>query len=141
MGSPILDPLELTDDERSTLQRWARRPKSAQALAMRCRIVLRWADGGSNTAVAEALGLDRKTVTKWRGRFLADRLGGLHDEPRPGAPRTSPVLPLRPGRPERRTHDDLRHGTTNLYAALDVASGNVLAELTERHRAQEFGAS
>ena len=52
--------------------------------------------------------------------------------------RTAPVLPLRPGRPERRTHDYVRHGTTNLYAALDVASGRVIADMTERHRAQEF---
>ncbi|HLX89796.1 MAG TPA: IS630 family transposase [Acidimicrobiales bacterium] len=238
MPSPVLEPLELTDDERSTLERWARRPKSAQALALRCRIVLRCAEGRSNARVADELGLDRKTVTKWRARFLAERLAGLHDEPRPGAPRsigdeaveavivrtleetpldathwstrsmakatgmsqsaisriwrafglrphlvdtfklssdpffvdkvrdivglyvnppegalvlcvdeksqiqaldrTAPVLPLRPGLPERRTHDYVRHGTTNLYAALDVASGNVIAELTDRHRAQEF---
>ncbi len=52
--------------------------------------------------------------------------------------RTSPVLPLRPGLPERRTHDYVRHGTTNLYAALDVASGQVIADMTDRHRAQEF---
>ncbi len=52
--------------------------------------------------------------------------------------RTAPVLPLRPGIPERRTHDDVRNGTTNLYAALDVASGNVIADLSARHRALEF---
>ena len=52
--------------------------------------------------------------------------------------RTSPVLPLRPGLPERRTHDYVRGGTTNLYAALDVASGRVIADMTERHRAVEF---
>ncbi len=52
--------------------------------------------------------------------------------------RTSPVLPLRPGLPERRTHDYVRGGTTNLYAALDVASGHVISDLTERHRAVEF---
>jgi len=52
--------------------------------------------------------------------------------------RTQPVLPLRPGLPERRTHDYVRHGTTNLYAALDVTSGQVIADLTDRHRAQEF---
>ena len=52
--------------------------------------------------------------------------------------RTQPILPLLPGVPERRTHDDRRHGTTNQYAALDVASGNVIAELTNRHRAIEF---
>jgi transposase len=52
--------------------------------------------------------------------------------------RTSPVLPLRPGLPERRTHDYVRGGTTNLYAALDVASGHVITDMTARHRAQEF---
>ena len=52
--------------------------------------------------------------------------------------RTAPVLPLRPGLPERRTHDYVRGGTTNLYAALDVASGHVITDMTERHRAVEF---
>jgi transposase len=52
--------------------------------------------------------------------------------------RTAPVLPLRPGLPERRTHDYVRGGTTNLYAALDVASGRVISDMTERHRAEEF---
>ena len=59
----------LSDDERATLERWARRPKSAQALALRCRIVLACADGGSNTAVGERLGVTRGTVAKWRVRF------------------------------------------------------------------------
>jgi transposase len=228
----------LTDDERATLERWARRPKSAQALALRCRIVLACADGGSNVAVAERLCVHRDTVGKWRRRFVEYRLGGLHGEPRPGAPRsigdddvervivktleetpadathwstrslaastgmsqsavsriwrafglkphlvdsfklspdplfidkvrdvvglyldppdaavvlcvdektqiqaldrTAPVFPLLPGTPERRTHDYVRNGTTNLYAALDVASGNVISDLTPRHRAEEF---
>jgi hypothetical protein len=52
--------------------------------------------------------------------------------------RSAPVLPLMPGVPERRTHDYVRYGTTNLYAALDVASGQVIAEMTPRHRAEEF---
>ncbi len=52
--------------------------------------------------------------------------------------RTAPILPLRPGLPERRTHDYKRNGTTNLYAALDIASGRVIADMTERHRALEF---
>ena len=220
------------------LERWVRRPKSAQGLALRCRIVLASAQGATNLAIAAQLGIHRGTVRKWRNRFVELRLDGLHDEPRPGAPRTvtddavelvivktleatpldaahwstrsmaaatgmsqsavsriwrafglkphltessklspdplfvekgrdvvglyvnppdgalvlcvdeksqiqaldrtSPVLPLRPGLPERRTHDYVRGGTTNLYAALDVASGHVIADMTERHRAVEF---
>ena len=238
MRKSVLEPVVLSHDERATLERWARRPKSAQALALRCRIVLECAKGGHNTEVAARLGIDRSTVNKWRARFQAQRLEGLSDEPRPGAPRTitdddveavivktleetptdathwstrsmaqatgmsqsaisriwrafglkphlvetfklspdpqfvdkvrdvvglylnppegalvlcvdeksqiqaldrtQPVFPLRPGLPERRTHDYVRHGTTNLYAALDVASGMVIADMTERHRAQEF---
>ena len=234
------DPVQvvLSDDERDVLERWARRRTSGQGLALRCRIVLRSAEGGSNTTIATELGIDRSTVRKWRTRFADRRLEGLSDEPRPGAPRsitdddveavivktleqtpddathwstrsmarvtgmsqsavsriwrafglkphltetfklspdpqfvekvrdivglyvnppegalvlcvdeksqiqaldrTAPVLPLRPGLPERRTHDYLRHGTTNLYAALDVASGMVISDMTDRHRAQEF---
>jgi transposase len=238
MPNPKLEPLVLSDDERDTLERWARRPKSAQALALRCRIVIACATGASNSEVARQLGIGRGMVTKWRSRFVLDRLDGLHDEPRPGAPRTigdddvealivktleetpvdathwstrsmakatgmsqsavsriwrafglkphlvetfklspdplfvdkvrdivglyinppqgalvlcvdektqvqaldrtAPVLPLRPGLPERRTHDYVRGGTTNLYAALDVASGHVITDMTERHRAVEF---
>ena len=236
-GRPV-PTLELSEDERATLERWARRPKSAQALALRCRIVLQCASGKSNGEVADRLGVDRSTVGKWRQRFIERRLDGLHDEPRPGVPRTitddeveqvvvktleetpsdathwstrsmarstgmsqsaisriwrafglkphlretfklspdpqfiekvrdivglylnppeaalvlcvdeksqiqaldrtAPILPLRPGLPERATHDYTRHGTTNLYAALDVASGKVIADLSERHRAVEF---
>ena len=235
---PKLPELALTKDERATLQRWARRAKSSQALALRCRIVLACASGASNQAVAERLGISRPTVTKWRSRFVARRLEGLADEPRPGAARTitdeqveqvlvmtleatpkdathwstrslaratgmsqsaisriwrafglkphlvdtfklstdpqfiekvrdvvglylhppeaalvlcvdekssiqaldrpAPILPLLPGVPRRQTHDYVRHGTTNLYAALDVASGKVIAQLTARHRAIEF---
>jgi transposase len=231
-------PLVLSVEERETLERWARRPKSAQALALRCRIVLAAAEGETNQEIAARLACDRNTVGKWRARFVERRLDGLHDEPRPGKPRTisdqdvervivktleqtpadathwstrsmanatglsqsavsriwrafglkphlsesfklspdpqfidkvrdivglylnppeaavvlcvdeksqiqaldrtAPVLPLLPGTPERRTHDYRRYGTTNLYAALDLASGNVIADLTARHRAEDF---
>jgi transposase len=226
-------------EDREVLERWARRPSSAQALALRCRIVLAAADGLSNVEIAERLGCNRITAGKWRARFVAEGLDGLWDEPRPGAPRTigdadvervivatleqtprdaphwstrsmaaatgmsqsavsriwrafglkphhqvesfklspdpqfidkvrdvvglylnppdaalvlcvdektqiqaldrtSPILPMLPGTRARATHDYVRHGTTNLYAALDVASGNVLTSLTVRHRAEEF---
>ena len=76
----------LTDDEREVLERWARRPKSAQALALRCRIVLAAADGRLNKDIAAELGCNAVTVGKWRSRFATHRVDGLHDEPRPGPP-------------------------------------------------------
>ena len=84
MPDPIAPPVALSDEERETLERWARRPKSSQALALRCRIVLACAEGATNTAVAAQLGVKRTTVGKWRTRFVLLRLDGLHDEPRPG---------------------------------------------------------
>jgi transposase len=235
----VLDPIALTDDERSTLESWLRRRKTSQALAERARIVLACATGKySNVVIAEQLGVSRLTVGKWRSRFLKRRLDGLLDEPRPGQPRkvtdqhvervitmtlesqprdathwstrslakavgmnqtavsriwrafglqphrvdtfklskdplfiekvrdivglylnpperalvlcvdeksqiqaldrTQPLLPLRPGQPERRSHDYKRHGTTSLFAALDVKTGHVIGELHRRHRAIEF---
>jgi len=232
-------PLVLTDEERQTLERWSRRAKTAQALALRAKIVLACADGVTNKAVAERLRIWPQTVTKWRGRFVRDRLEGLSDEPRPGRPRTitdgqveqvitktleeppphhdthwstrsmakatglsqtaisriwrafglkphltetwklstdpqfidkvrdvvglyldppaaalvlcvdeksqiqaldrtAPSLPLLPGTPTRRTHDDVRNGTASLFAALDVASGKVISQVHRRHRHQEF---
>jgi transposase len=88
VASPKLVPVELTDDERQVLQGWVRRRKTAQSLALRSRIVLACADGGSNQFVADELGISRDTVAKWRARFLTARLSGLTDEPRPGRPRT-----------------------------------------------------
>jgi transposase len=86
--SPKLVPVELTDDERRALSAWSRRRKTAQALAVRSRIVLRCAQGGTIGEVAAELGVSRDMVSKWRSRFLRDRLEGLTDEPRPGRPRT-----------------------------------------------------
>ncbi len=231
--------LELSEDERQTLTRWMRRATSSQALAMRARIVLACADGTPNSHVAARLGVSRDMVGKWRSRFLARRLAGLSDEPRPGAPRkltddvveavvvttleqapprgdshwstrslakavglnqtavsrfwrafglkphlvddwklstdpqfiekvrdivglyldppvgamvlavdeksqmqaldrTAPVLPMMPATPGRHTHDYVRHGTTSLFAALDVATGTVIGQTQRRHRHQEF---
>lgn len=236
-GRPI-PPLTLTADERETLARWTRRPTTARALAERARVVLECAAGKPNTVVARELRLTKQTIGKWRSQFLRQRLDGLLDEPRPGAPRrigdadvervmrltletaprdatpwstramarrcglsqtavsriwrafslrphrvktfklskdplfiekvrdivglylnppdkalvlcvdekaqiqaldrTQPVLPMRPGQVERRTHDYTRHGTTSLFAALNVATGNVIGEFHQRHRAVEF---
>lgn len=87
-GGRPMQALTLTDDERQTLQAWARRPKTAQRLALRSRIVPACGEGRDNGAVAARLGVNRTTVGKWRRRFLDARLDGLCDEPRPGAPRT-----------------------------------------------------
>ena len=79
--------LVLTGEERETLERWARRPTTAQALAQRARMVLRCAMGKTNAAVAREVGVTRQTVGRWRDRFVRKRVDGLLDEPRPGAPR------------------------------------------------------
>lgn len=214
------------------------RRSTAQGLANRARIVLACAAGGNNTAVAARLGMDRKTVARWRTRFLRDRLDGLSDEPRPGVPRTitdaqveevvvrtleevpegathwskrelarrvrisptsvlriwrafglqpwrtetfkispdpllidkirdvvglylappantavfavdekpqiqalertAPVLPMVPGTLERRSFDYVRHGTVDLFAALNTATGKVIGKLSAQHRAVDF---
>lgn len=79
--------LVLNREERQTLEQWARRPKTAQALAQRARVILACAEGKNNTAVAARQHLTQQTVGKWRRRFIAQRLQGLLDEPRPGTPR------------------------------------------------------
>jgi transposase len=78
--------LVLDEAERAQLVRWARRAKTAQFLALRAKIVLRCAEGGTNKEAAADLGVDESAVDRWRARFIAGRLGGLHDEPRPGRP-------------------------------------------------------
>jgi transposase len=228
----------LTSEQREELQRWARRATTANALAMRARIILACEQGGHDGIIAERAGVNRTTVGKWRRRFLERGADGLLDEPRPGAPRkitdaavervltrtletkpkaathwstrsmagamsmsqsaisriwrafglqphrvttfklskdplfiekvrdivglymspperaivlcvdeksqiqaldrTQPLLPMRSGHAEARTHDYVRHGTTSLFAALDVKTGKVIGECHRRHRAIEF---
>jgi transposase len=235
---PKPTPITLTSDERAKLTDWARRPTSAQRLALRAKIALAAADGHANATIAAELRVTVPTVRKWRDRFSARRLEGLVDEPRPGAPRTvtdrqveaavtrtletkpadathwstralarelglsqtavariwrafglkphrsssfklstdplfvekvrdivglymtppqkaivlcvdeksqiqaldrtQPIQPLLPGRPEKASHDYVRHGTTSLFAALDVATGKVIGTCHQRHRHQEF---
>jgi transposase len=79
--------IELSQEQRVALEAWARRAKTAQALAMRARIVLRAAEGLSSTAIARQFELDLKTVSKWRRRFREHGVDGLLDEQRPGQPR------------------------------------------------------
>ena len=79
--------LSLTDDERETLEQWARRPKTVQSLAQRARIILTCAEGKSNTEIAARLRVTKQTVGKWRSRFVNKSVDGLLDEPRPGTPR------------------------------------------------------
>jgi transposase len=88
MPTPTAVQINLSDDERSTLKAWTSRRKTAQALALRARIVLAAAGQLTNAEIAELEGVSRPTVTKWRNRFAERRLEGLMDEPRPGRPRT-----------------------------------------------------
>ncbi len=238
MAGRELPAVELDEAERAELMSLASRRSTAQALALRARIILACAEGGQNKVIAERLGLDRETVGKWRRRFMAQRLEGLRDEPRSGTPRTlddarieavivrtletlppdathwssrsmakasgvsissvqriwrafglqphrletfklstdpdfvakvrdvvglyvsppqhaivlcvdeksqiqaldrtQPLLPMRPGQAARRSHDYKRHGTTSLFAALDIATGQVIGKCFPRHRATEF---
>jgi len=87
VGRPT-KPLNVTPEEREKLSLLTRRPKTSQALAMRARIVLGCSDGLSNGEVAKRLRVTGATVCKWRERFRMNRLEGLLDEPRPGAPRS-----------------------------------------------------
>jgi len=238
MGGRPKAQLVLSGTEREQLMALTLRRKTAQALALRARIVLGCAEGADNKTVAARQRVTKQTVGKWRSRFIEQRLDGLLDAPRPGAPRTiddarvdaliaktletmptgathwstrsmareagvsqtavsriwrafglqphrqetfklssdplfvekvrdivglyldppvkamvlcvdeksqiqaldrtQPLLPLAPGIAERRTHDYARHGTTTLFAALDIATGEVIGQTHRRHRGAEF---
>jgi transposase len=79
--------LVLSDEEREVLRRFVRRGKTAQRLVVRSRIILECAKGVDNDVVAARLAVSPQTVCKWRARFVADRIDGLLDAPRSGAPR------------------------------------------------------
>ena len=237
-GRPTVE-IRLTGTERRQLQSWARRHSSAQALAMRCKIVLACADPDlGRQEIADQVGCNPATVTKWRKRFAEQRLDGLLDEPRPGAVRTisdevvekvvidtletapkdathwstrsmadrhgisrqtvskiwrafglkpweidefkispdpqlvdkirdivglymnppvaamvfavdekpqiqalnrtAPILPMLPTTPQRRSHDYKLNGTIDLFAALNIATGNVITELRPNHTSAQF---
>ena len=233
-----LQPLALDEEHRKQLESWRRSTSMPQGLVMRAGIVLASAEGLTNVAVAKRLGVANATVGKWRKRFLEAGIQGLHDEARPGRPRThddekvaaviqralkgraddegpwsvrkmadsegvskstvqrwfslfgvkphlaktfklstdpffvekvrditalylnppdhavvlavdersqvqaldrtQPILPLGLGHAEGFTHDYIRHGTTTLFAALDIATGKVVARCHKRHRHQEW---
>jgi transposase len=230
--------IELSEGQRRELSALARTPSAPNQQAQRARIVLRAAEGATNTEIATELGLSLPTVGMWRRHYAEGGIDALADRPRPGRPRTideatvnrvitktlehpprglshwtvrelakatglptttvhriwrthrlrphqtrtfkystdpeleakvvdivglyldppanalvlcvdektqiqaldrtQPTLPLRPGQAERRTHDYRRHGTTSLYAALEIATGKVVGQTHRRHRHQEF---
>ena len=132
MPTPTAVAIELSDDERARLESWSRRRTTAQALALRSRIVLAAADGLSNSEIAEQLGISRPTVTKWRNRFSESRLEGLLDEPRPGRPRTvtdeqveTIVITTLESKPKDATH----WSTRSLAAHLGVSQNSVWRDL------------
>jgi transposase len=229
--------LLLREGDRDRLQALTRSSSAEAGLAQRARIVLLAAEGESNTAIADKLGISRPTVIGWRERYQFKGMAGLEDEPRSGRPRridrsqviattlarppgkygvthwssrllarhlkisdhsvatiwreagvqpwrsesfrfstdpeleakvvdvvglylappenavvlcvdeksqiqaldrTAPVLPTQPHLIERRSNDYVRHGTTTLFAALDIATGKVTSRCQDRHRHEEF---
>src|ERR1700694_1823761 len=126
-GRPVAE-LVLTDEERETLQRWARRSPSSQALAQRCRIVLGCAAGKSNKEVAADLRIWPQTVGVWRRRFVESRLDGLADEPRPSAPRSitdTQIEEVLVATLERQPRDATPWSRTSMAAARGLSKSTV----------------
>src|SRR5271154_1723124 len=103
--------IEVAEQDRAVLVRWARRPKTAQGIAQRAQIILRLGQGHSSSDVARQMQVHIQTVSKWRERFRTRGVEGLLDEPRPGQPRKIPAalgeaLIGRPGetKPPAATH-------------------------------------
>src|SRR4051812_29821373 len=86
MGRPKVE-VVLTAEEREELEAWVRRKKTAQQIALRARIVLACAGDDDNKVIAKRLGVSEQMVCRWRGRFARERVNGLFEERRPGAPR------------------------------------------------------
>lgn len=144
-----LTELKLTVHENHQLVEWTRRHKTSQALALRARIVLACAQGADNSAVARRCRVTRQTVGKWRSRFLAQRLDGLLDEPRPGAPRKLDdarieelIATTLNERPREATHWSTRllAGKLGLSQTTVDRAVPFLVERVERDRGVEFRA-
>ena len=131
-----LEPLILSEAERAELEALAARRKTAQALAVRARIVLLAGDGVANKDAAAKLGIDPATVGKWRRRFMADRLEGLRDEPRSGAPRT--VDDARVEAVIVRTLESLPEGATH-WSSRGMAKASGLSTSTVQRIWRAFG--
>src|SRR3970282_938953 len=79
-------PIELSADERRNLEQWTRSHTIEKRLSMRAQIILLASEGKESKDIALKVGTREATITKWRNRFIANRIIGLQDEPRPGKP-------------------------------------------------------
>src|SRR5215469_16400468 len=120
-------PLVLTEEERARLESMAHRARSHPWLARRARVVLACGDGLDNEAVARKLRCSRGMVVKWRARFLKQRLEGLYDEPRPGAPRK--VSDEQVERVVIQTLESTPHGQTH-WSTRELAKATGLSRMT-----------
>src|SRR4051795_9583446 len=145
MPTPTAAAVQLSDEERACLEAWSRRRKTAQALALRSRIVLAAAEGAANYEIAERFGISRPTVTKWRNRFAERRLEGLLDEPRPGRPRTVTdeqveriVTTTLESAPKDATHWSTRSLAAHLGVSQDAVWRTWQAFGLQPHRQEKF---